>query len=112
MGNNLVDDETNYMFQSEPFTPIYFLPKIFEEKPEKSFESSHFSSKDKNNTLNFESQIALEKENLENEEIKENKREQILKKYIKKLYNYESNDNDIEQCYTKIIYKFNKSINN
>ena len=36
MGNNLVGDETNYMFQCEPFTPIYFLPKIFEEKTEKT----------------------------------------------------------------------------
>lgn len=115
MGNNLVDDETNYMFQCEPFTPIYFLPKIFGEKTEKSPKPSFYSSKDKNKTLNFDSQIILEKKNLENEETKEtkeNQSEQILKKYIKKLYNDESNDNDIEHCYTKFFNGFNKCINN
>ena len=112
MGNNLVDDETNYMFQCEPFTPLYFLPKISEEETEKSTKPSLYSSKDKNNTLNFDSQIILEKVSLKNEEAKENQNEQILKKYIQKLYNNESSDNDIDHCYKKFFYKFNKCINN
>lgn len=112
MGNNLVGDETNYMFQCEPFTPIYFLPKIFEEKTEKTVKSSSYSTRDNNNSLNFESQIVLEIEKLQKEEIKENQNEHILKEYIKKLYKDESKDDDIEHCYTKLFYKFNKCINN
>ena len=112
MGNNLVGDETNYMFQCEPFTPIYFLPKIFEEKIEKTVKSSSYSTRDNNNSLNFESQIVLEIEKLQKEEIKENQNEHILKEYIKKLYKDESKDDDIEHCYTKLFYKFNKCINN
>ena len=112
MGNNLVGDETNYMFQCEPFTPIYFLQKIFEEKIEKTVKSSSYSTRDNNNSLNFESQIVLEIEKLQKEEIKENQNEHILKEYIKKLYKDESKDDDIEHCYTKLFYKFNKCINN
>ena len=112
MGNNLVGDETNYMFQCEPFTPIYFLQKIFEEKTEKTVKSSSYSTRDNNNSLNFESQIVLEIEKLQKEEIKENQNEHILKEYIKKLYKDESKDDDIEHCYTKLFYKFNKCINN
>ena len=59
MGNNLIDENANYVFQCEPFTHIYFYPKIFEEKPDKSDKISNFSSIRENNTLNSESKTLL-----------------------------------------------------
>ena len=112
MGNNLIDENANYVFQCEPFTHIYFYPKIFEEKPDKSDKISNFSSIRENNTLNSESKTLLEKENFKKEKIKETQSGQILKKHIKKLYNDDSNNNSIGHCYSNIIYKFNKCINN
>ena len=112
MGNNLIDENANYVFQCEPFTHIYFYPKIFEEKPDKSDKISNFSSIRENNTLNSESKTLLEKENFKKEKIKETQNGQILKKHIKKLYNDDSNNNSIGHCYSNIIYKFNKCINN
>ena len=112
MGNNLIDENANYVFQCEPFTHIYFYPKIFEEKPDKSTKISNISSIRENNTLNSESKILFEKENFKKEKIKETQSGQILKKHIKKLYNDDSNNNSIGHCYSNIIYKFNKCINN
>jgi hypothetical protein len=110
MGNNLINDKTNYFLQCEPFSLIYFLPKIIEEQPDKSDKISI----DKKSILKPESENLLRKKSIGNKKNYENRNAQILKKYNKKLISDESDNNNDENyyCFSKLIYKFNKYINN
>ena len=47
MGNKFIDTQANNYFHSDPFTPIYFLPKIYEETSDKEDISSNICSENK-----------------------------------------------------------------
>ena len=69
MGNKFVDAQANNYFHYDPFTPIYFLPKISEEtvdNVEKEDSSSDICTKNRNNSNEYE-----ENEKRKNEIIKE-----------------------------------------
>ena len=69
MGNKFVDAQANNYFHYDPFTPIYFLPKISEEtvdNVEKEDSSSDICTKNRNNSNDYE-----ENEKRKNEIIKE-----------------------------------------
>ena len=108
MGNNIINEKTNYFLHCEPFTPIYFLPKIIEEQSDESDKISL----NKKDILKTEPDNLFGKKNFENKENGESQKKRILKKYIKKLNNDESNNNNDENYYyfSKLIYKFNKFI--
>ena len=110
MGNNIINEKTNYFLHCEPFTPIYFLPKIIEEQSDESDKISI----NKKGILKTEPDNLFGKKNFENKENGESQKKRILKKYIKKLNNDESNNNNDENYYyfSKLFYKFNKFINN
>ena len=57
MGNKFVDAQANNYFHYDPFTPIYFLPKISEEtvdNVEKEDSSSDICTKNRNNSNEYE----------------------------------------------------------
>lgn len=69
MGNKFVDAQANNYFHYDPFTPIYFLPKISEEtvdNVDKEDSSSDICTKNRNNSNDYE-----ENEKRKNEIIKE-----------------------------------------
>ena len=50
MGNKFIDTQANNYLQSDPFTPIYFLPKISEETSDKEDISSNICSENIKNS--------------------------------------------------------------
>ena len=114
MGNEFINIQTGNYIQCEPFTPIYFLPKITEPKTEQLEIPQDLPTIIRKSPLQLESEKPLEKrpnneKNLEEEKSVNNESSKDFEPIIEKLElnsylynNYESNKYSIENYILKL----------
>ena len=120
MGNEFIDMQTNNYIPCDPFTPIYFLPKITEAKSEQVEISSNLPTAAGQNSFKLESVKSLTKRSNKENNLEDEKNENTkdLKRIIEKLElnsylydNYKSNKSNIDNYYLKLEEQKNMSSN-